>query len=38
MEPNVKTTLKERQVEMKQWHFDQTKGYVKALDAMYVKI
>jgi hypothetical protein len=23
---------------MKQWHFDQTQGYVKALDAMYVKM
>jgi hypothetical protein len=23
---------------MKQWHFNQTKGYVKPLDVMYVKI
>jgi hypothetical protein len=23
---------------MKRWHFDQTKGYIKALNAMYVKI
>jgi len=23
---------------MKTWHFDQTKGYVKVLDATYVKI
>jgi hypothetical protein len=32
MELNVKTTLEERQAEMKRWHFNQTKGYVKALD------
>jgi hypothetical protein len=38
MELNVKITLKEGHAEIKQWHFDQTKGYVKALDAMYVKI
>jgi len=23
---------------MRQWHFNQTKGYVKPLDVMYVKI
>ncbi len=34
----MKTTLEERQTEMKRWHFDQTKGYIKALNAMYVKI
>ncbi len=34
----MKTTLKERWAEMKRWHIDQTKGYVKALDATYVKI
>jgi hypothetical protein len=38
MEPNVKTTLEEGQVKLKRWHFDQTKGYGIALDAMYVKI
>jgi hypothetical protein len=31
MEPNVKTVVEEGRVEMKRWHFDQTKGYVKAL-------
>ncbi len=34
----MKTTLEEGQVEMKRWHFDQTKGYIKALDATYVRI
>ncbi len=34
----MKTTLKEGWAEMKRWHFDQTKCYVKALDATYVKI
>lgn len=34
----VKTTLEAGQAEMKTWHFDQTKGYVKVLDATYVKI
>ncbi len=38
MEPNVKTVVEEGRVEMKRWHFDQTKGYVKAVDATYVKI
>ncbi len=38
MEPNVKITLEEGHAEMKRWHFDQIKGYVKALDATYVKI
>jgi N-acetylglutamate synthase/N-acetylornithine aminotransferase len=38
MEPNVKIVLEEGQSKMKRWHFDQTKGYVKVLDAMYVKI
>ncbi len=38
IEPNVTTTLEEGQAEMKRWHFDQTKGYVKALDATYVRI
>jgi hypothetical protein len=38
MEPNVKTTLEEGHVEMRRWHFDQTKGYGIVLDAMYVKI
>ncbi len=34
----VKTTLEAGQAEMKTWHYDQTKGYVKVLDATYVKI
>jgi hypothetical protein len=38
MEFNVKTTLEERQAEMRQWHFNQIKGYVKALDVAYVRI
>jgi hypothetical protein len=38
MEPNVKTTLEERQAKMKRWHFDQIKGNVKVLDVTYVKI
>jgi hypothetical protein len=38
MEPNVKTTLEERHVKMKRWHFNQTKGYGIALDAMYARI
>lgn len=29
----VKTTLEAGQAEMKTWHYDQTKGYVKVLDA-----
>jgi hypothetical protein len=35
---NGKTTLEERHAEMKQWHFNQAKGYVKALDVTYVWI
>ncbi len=37
MEPNLKMGLEEGQAETRS-HFDQTKGYVKALDATYVKI
>jgi hypothetical protein len=37
MEPNVKT-LEEGQAKMRKWHFDQIKGYIKALDATYVRI
>jgi hypothetical protein len=38
MELNVKITLEGGHAEMKRWHFNQTKGYVKALDVTYVKI
>jgi len=38
MEPNVKTTLEEGQTKMRRWHFNQTKGYVKAFETTYVKI
>jgi hypothetical protein len=38
MELNVKITLEEGQAKMRRWHFDQTKVYVKAFDATYVKI
>jgi hypothetical protein len=38
MEPNVKIVVEEGQGEMRWWHFNQTKGYVKTLDATYVRI
>ncbi len=34
----MKITLEQGHATMKRWHFDQTKGYVKTLDATYVKI
>ncbi len=35
---NVQVALEKALMEMKKWHFDHTKNYIEALDAIYVRI